>query len=98
MGKDAVSMIKDFGSRGKIFTVHFRNVSSPLPRFHETFQDDGYQDMYLLMKALREVRSTASLIPDHYPGIVGDTNHRIANAYMVCTMRQMLQRACEEVG
>jgi hypothetical protein len=29
---------------------------------------------------------------------VGDTNHRIANAYMVCTMRQMLQRACEEVG
>jgi hypothetical protein len=54
--------------------------------------------MYLLMKALREVRSTASLIPDHYPGIVGDTNHRIANAYMVCTMRQMLQRACEEVG
>ena len=98
MGKDAVSMIKDFGSRGKIFTVHFRNVSSPLPRFHETFQDDGYQDMYLLMKALRGVRSTASLIPDHYPGIVGDTNHRIANAYMVSTMRQMLQRACEEVG
>ncbi len=98
MGKDAVSMIKDFGGRGKIFTVHFRNVSSPLPRFHETFQDDGYQDMYLLMKALREVRSDASLIPDHYPGLAGDKNHRMANAYMVSLMRNMLRRANEEVG
>jgi mannonate dehydratase len=98
MGKDAASMIRDFGGRGKIFTVHFRNVSSPLPKFHETFQDDGYQDMYLLMKALREVRSSASLIPDHYPGIVSDANLRIDNAYMVSTMRQMLRRAYEEVG
>ncbi len=98
MGKDPAGMIHDFGSRGKIFTVHFRNVSSPLPRFHETYQDDGYADMYQLMKALREVRSNASLIPDHYPGIVGDTNQRIDNAYMVSLMRQMLRRAYDEVG
>lgn len=98
MGKDAIGMIKDFGGRGKIFTVHFRNVSSPLPRFHETFQDDGYQDMYQLMKALREVRCDASLIPDHYPGFVSDSNHRISNAYMVSVMRNMLRRANEEVG
>ncbi|HET6218700.1 MAG TPA: mannonate dehydratase, partial [Acidobacteriaceae bacterium] len=98
MGKDAASMIREFGGRDKLFTIHFRNVSSPLPRFHETFQDDGYQDMYLLMKALREVRSTASLIPDHYPGIVSDNNLRIDNAYMVSAMRQMLRRAYEEVG
>jgi mannonate dehydratase len=98
MGKDAASMIREFGGRNKLFTIHFRNVSSPLPRFHETFQDDGYQDMYLLMKALREVRSTASLIPDHYPGIVSDTHLRIDNAYMVSAMRQMLRRAYEEVG
>jgi len=98
MGKDAATMIREFGGRDKIFTVHFRNVSSPLPRFHETFQDDGYQDMYLLMKALREVHSTASLIPDHYPGIVSDANLRIDNAYMVSAMRQMLRRAHEEVG
>jgi mannonate dehydratase len=98
MGKDAVGMIKDFGGRGKIFTVHFRNVSSPLPRFHETFQDDGYQDMYQLMKALREVRCDASLIPDHYPDVVSDGNHRITNAYMVSLMRDMLRRALEEVG
>jgi mannonate dehydratase len=98
MGKDVIGMIKDFGGRGKIFTVHFRNVSSPLPRFHETFQDDGYQDMYQVMKALRQARCNASLIPDHYPGLVTDANHRMANAYMVSQMRTLLRRANEEVG
>ena len=98
MGKDVFGMIQDFGARGKIFAVHFRNVSSPLPRFHETFQDDGYLDMYQVMKALRQVRSTASLIPDHYPGLVGDTNQRLANAYCIATMRTLLRRANEEVG
>ncbi len=98
MGKDPVGMINDFGRRGKIFTFHFRNVSSPLPIFNETFQDDGYADMYQIMKAIRQVRSTASLIPDHYPGVVSDTNHRIDNAYMVGIMRQMLRRAYDEVG
>jgi hypothetical protein len=50
------------------------------------------------MKAFREVRCDASLIPDHYPGFVSDSNHRIANAYMVSVMRDMLRRANEEVG
>jgi mannonate dehydratase len=98
MGKDVIGMIKDFGGRGKIFTMHFRNVSSPLPRFHETFQDDGYQDMYQVMKAMRQVRCNASLIPDHYPGLVSDANRRMANAYMVSQMRTLLRRANEEVG
>jgi mannonate dehydratase len=98
MGKDVFGMIQDFGARGKIFAVHFRNVSSPLPRFHETFQDDGYLDMYQVMKALRQVRCTASLIPDHYPELAGDTNHRLADAYCIATMRTLLRRANEEVG
>lgn len=98
MGKDVYGMIEDFGARGKIFAVHFRNVSSPLPRFNETFQDDGYLDMYRVMKAFRKVRCTASLIPDHYPGIAGDSNRRIAEAYSIAYMRALLHRANEEVG
>src|SRR5438105_13601513 len=98
MGKDVFGMIQDFGARGKIFAVHFRNVSSPLPRFHETFQDDGYLDMYQVMKAFRQVRCTASLIPDHYPGLVGDKNHRLADTYSIAYMRALLRRANEEVG
>jgi mannonate dehydratase len=98
MGKNVFGMIEDFGARGKIFAVHFRNVSSPLPRFHETFQDDGYLDMYEVMKAFRKVRCTASLIPDHYPGLAGDTNRRAVEAYCIAYMRSLLRRANEEVG
>ena len=98
MGKDTFGMIEDFGGRGKIFAVHFRNVSSPLPVFHETFQDDGYLDMYQVMKALRQAKCTASLIPDHYPTIVNDPGHRIADTYSITYMRSLLRRANEEVG
>jgi mannonate dehydratase len=98
MGKDVFGMIRDFGARGKIFAVHFRNVSSPLPRFHETFQDDGYLDMYAVMKALRQARCTASLIPDHYPALAGDSDHRVADTYSLAYMRALLRRAHEEVG
>jgi mannonate dehydratase len=98
MGKDVFGIIKDFGARGKIFAVHFRNVSSPLPRFHETFPDDGYLDMYQVMKALRQARCTGSLIPDHYPGLAGDTNRRATEAYCIAYMRALLRRANEEVG
>ena len=41
MGKDVFGMIQDFGGRGKLYDVDFRNVTSPLPRFAETFPDDG---------------------------------------------------------
>ena len=98
MGKDVFEMIRDFGGRGKIIDVHFRNVSSPLPAFHETFQDDGYMDMYEVMKAFRQVKCTASLIPDHYPSIVNDQGHRIADTYSIAYMRALLRRANAEVG
>jgi mannonate dehydratase len=65
MGKDVFEMIRDFGGHGKIFEVHFRNVTGPLPRFVETFPDDGYMDMYQVMKALRQVRSNGGVEPDH---------------------------------
>ncbi len=98
MGKDVFGIIDEFGPKNKIFCVHFRNVSSPLPRFHETFQDDGYMDLYQVMKAFRRVKCTASLIPDHYPGIVSDPDHRIADTYSITYMRALLRRANEEVG
>jgi mannonate dehydratase len=46
MGKDVFQMIRDFGARGKIFEIHLRNVTAPLPHFDETFPDDGYADLY----------------------------------------------------
>ena len=40
-GKDPEEMIRYFGAK-KIWKIHFRNVSAPLPHFVETFMDNGY--------------------------------------------------------
>lgn len=67
MGKDVLETIRYFGERNKIFKIHFRNVTQPLPYFVETFLDDGYMDMYQVMRALREVDFDGVVIADHIP-------------------------------
>jgi mannonate dehydratase len=64
-------MIRYFGAQKKIFKIHFRNVSAPLPHFIETFMDNGYYDMYKIMKALRDVDYDGIVIPDHVPRMGG---------------------------
>ncbi len=99
MGKDVFEMIREFGRRGKIFDVHFRNVSGPLPHFIETFPDDGYLDLYAVMKALRQVGFHGALEPDHVPQLTGDKGIRLAGtAYCIACMRAWLRRANQEVG
>ena len=99
MGKDVFEMIRDFGGRGKIFEVHFRNVTGPLPHFVETFPDDGYMDMYQVMKALRQVKFNGAAEPDHVPRLAGDSGMlRAGTAYCIAYMRALLKRANEEVG
>ncbi|MFC1574188.1 mannonate dehydratase [Candidatus Latescibacterota bacterium] len=66
-GEDVIGAIRHFGKSGHIVGVHFRNVSSPVPQFHETFVDNGYLDMYEVMKALWEVGFNGSIVPDHAP-------------------------------
>jgi len=84
---------------GKLIEVHFRNVTSPLPHFDETFPDDGYMDMYQVMKALRQVRFSGGLEPDHVPRLAGDSGlSRAGTAYCIASIRAMLRRANEEVG
>ena len=94
MGKDVLETIRYFGSRGKIFKVHFRNVNAPLPHFVETFVDDGYMDMYKVMRALREVNFDGAMIPDHAPEMVGGS--RAKTAYTIAYMKALLKRANEE--
>ncbi len=70
-GKDPEEMIRYFGAK-KIFKIHFRNVSAPLPHFTETMIDDGYYDMNKIMRALVDVKFEGIVIPDHIPGLGSD--------------------------
>jgi mannonate dehydratase len=92
-GKDPEEMIRYFGA-AKIWKIHFRNVSGPLPHFVETFMDNGYYDMYKIMKAMRDVNFDGIAILDHSPGLVGGGNAQ--TAYGFAYMRALLNRANAE--
>jgi mannonate dehydratase len=99
MGKNVFEMIQDFGGRGKIYDVDFRNVSSPLPVFNETFPDGGFLDMYAVMKTLRQVGYNGPLVADHIPELIGDSGiRRAGTAYSIAYIRSLIRRANEEVG
>ena len=99
MGKNVFEMIQDFGGRGKIYDLDFRNVSSPLPVFNETFPDDGALDMYAVMKTLRQVGYNGPLVADHIPDLIGDSGiRRAGTAYSIAYIRSLIRRANEEVG
>lgn len=50
---------------GKVLIVHFRNVSAALPQFEETLCEDGYADMYAIMKQLVRCRFDGYMSVDH---------------------------------
>lgn len=75
MGRDPDAAIRGFAEQGKLWKIHFRNVSSPLPRFTEAFIDGGYGDMRRYLRTLKEVGFDGILIVDHVPGMVGDARN-----------------------
>jgi mannonate dehydratase len=92
-GKDPEEMIRYFGAQ-KIWKIHFRNVSAPLPHFIETFMDNGYYDMNKIMKALRDVNFDGIVILDHSPALQGGGNAQ--TAYGFAYMKALLNRANAE--
>ncbi len=76
MDEDVYEAIRYFGSQGKIFYVHFRNVSGPVPAFVESFIDDGYVDMARALRLYCEAGVDVPLIEDHVPHLSDDDHHQ----------------------
>ncbi len=70
MGRDVFEAVRAFAGMGKLWKIHFRNVSAPIPDFVEAFVDDGYTDMKKLMRTLVDVDFRGILIADHVRGMV----------------------------
>ena len=81
-GESIYDMIEYFVQRKRVLYVHFRNVSGTVPKFHETFVNKGYVDMYKAMRIYYENDFDGFFMDDHVPHTVGDTEwgHR-AKAY-----------------
>jgi mannonate dehydratase len=84
-------VIRYFGSRRKIFNVHFRNIKGGFLNFRETFPDDGDVDMLRAIRTYKEVGYDGMLMPDHVPKIDGDTGGRQAFAFAFGYIQSLIQ-------
>jgi len=65
-------VVRWFGSRNKIFNVHFRNIRGHRSDFvAEMFPDEGDVDFVKVLKVYREVGYPYLLMPDHAPRVAG---------------------------
>ena len=74
MGCDIPAEILDFGKRGKIFSVDFRNIKGELNDFQETFPNTGNADMTAAMQAYHDAGFDGWMTPDHAIHMDGDTD------------------------
>jgi mannonate dehydratase len=88
-------MVDSFGRRGRLFIIHFRNVDQPLPVARETFLNDGYMDVYKIIRKLAEVNVDGVLSADHVPSPLGIP--RAGEAYTVGYIQALIDRANEKV-
>ena len=91
MGKNVFEAARAFAKMDKLWKIHFRNVSAPIPHFVETFVDNGYTDMYKLMKTLHDIDFRGAAIADHVPQMVGGP--KTGWAYSIGYMKALLNAA-----
>jgi mannonate dehydratase len=95
-GEEIFDVIRYFGTRKKIFNVHFRNIRGRFLNFQETFPDDGDVNMIRAMRVYKEIGYDGMLMPDHVPHIDVDAGGRQAFAYAFGYIRALIQMVNEE--
>jgi mannonate dehydratase len=96
-GREIYDVIRYFGSRGKIFNVHFRNIRGGLGRFQETYIDEGDVDMLRALRVYKEVGYDGMLMPDHVPSLAVDPDGSRQFAYTLGYIKALI-RAVEAEG
>jgi mannonate dehydratase len=89
-GKEIPEIIRYFGSRKKIFNVHFRNIRGHRDEFAEVAPDEGSVDMYKAMLAYKEAGYEYMVHPDHNVSSPSDTGGEYA-AFVYGYIRALIQ-------
>jgi mannonate dehydratase len=84
-------VLRWFGTRGKLFNIHYRNIRGRRLSFMEVFPDEGDMDMPALLRVLAELGYPYMVMPDHVPSIDDDPTHAVAFAYCFGYIRALLQ-------
>jgi mannonate dehydratase len=90
-GKEIFDVIRYFGSRKKIFNVHFRNIRGRRDDFQEVFPDEGDIDFVKAIRLYRELGYPYMLMPDHVPHADADPGGLQSFAFCYGYIRGLLQ-------
>jgi mannonate dehydratase len=90
-GQEIFEVIRYFGSRKKIFNVHFRNIRGHRDDFVEVYPDEGDIDLVKAIQVYKEVGYPYLLMPDHVPQAPGDSAGLQSFAYCYGYIRALIQ-------
>jgi mannonate dehydratase len=92
-GDDIYSHVRRFARSGRIGYIHFRNVRGKVPRYVETFVDEGDIDMAEVVRILRDENYQGVMIPDHTPEMTCDASWHAGKAFALGYMKALVQNA-----
>ncbi len=84
-------IIRWFGTRGKLFNVHFRNIRGGKLSFMETFPEEGDMNMWKSLRTYAEVGYQYMIMPDHVPQLSGRDPENTAFAFSYGYIAALLQ-------
>jgi mannonate dehydratase len=90
-GKEIYDVIRYFGSRKKIFNVHFRNIRGHRNDFLEVFPDEGDINFVKAIQVYKEVGYPYLLMPDHVPLAPGESSGLQSFAFCYGYIRALIQ-------
>lgn len=92
-GREIYDVIRFFGTRKKIFNVHFRNIRGHRNDFTEVYPDEGDVNMWKALNVYREVGYPYMLMPDHVPQAESDPAGLQSFAYCYGYIQGLIQVA-----
>ena len=97
-GEDIVTGIRTLAPH--IRFVHFRDVVGTVPRFRESFHDNGQTDMAAAMRAYLDAGLDVPVRPDHVPTMDGEDNstpgyHMLGRLFAIGYMRGLMHALAE---
>ncbi|HEV2274789.1 MAG TPA: mannonate dehydratase [Acidobacteriaceae bacterium] len=90
-GVEIFDVIRYFGSRQKIFNVHFRNIRGPRNDFQEVYPDEGDINFVKAIQVYKEVGYPYLLMPDHVPVAPNDPGGLQSFAFCYGYIRALIQ-------
>jgi mannonate dehydratase len=91
--EEIFDVIRYFGTRKKIFNVHFRNIRGHRDDFQEVYPDQGDIDFVKALQVYIEVGYPYLLMPDHVPQAPNDPDGLQSFAYCYGYIKALLQAA-----